>query len=79
MPFHSKIVLRLWLLMMLLVALSIAFIWVVQIFLFEKNYVDSTVAEVQGRLQPFIEELETNDLADNEQLISSLSKSPMGK
>ncbi|WP_160723510.1 sensor histidine kinase [Bacillus sp. USDA818B3_A] len=78
-PFHSKIVLRLWLLMMLLVALSIAFIWVVQIFLFERNYVDSTVTEVQGQLQPFIEELETNDLANNEQLISSLSKSANGK
>lgn len=78
-PFHSKILLRLWLIMMLLVAISIAFIWVVQIFLFEKNYVDSTVAEVQGRLQPFIEELETNDLANNEQLISSLSKSANGK
>lgn len=65
--------------MMLLVVLSIAFIWVVQIFLFERNYVDSTVTEVQGRLQPFIEELETKDLAHNEQLISSLGKSANGK
>lgn len=78
-PFHSKIVVRLWLIMMLLVALSIAFMWVVQIFLFERNYVDSTVAEVQSRLQPIIEELKTKDLADNDQLISSLSKSANGK
>jgi hypothetical protein len=54
---------RLWLIMMLLVALSIAFMWVVQNFLFERNYVDSTVAEVQSRLQPTIEELKTKELA----------------
>jgi signal transduction histidine kinase len=65
--------------MMLLVTLSIAFMWIVQIFLFERNYVDSTVAEVQSRLQPFIEELETKDLSVNEQLFSSLSKSVNGK
>jgi signal transduction histidine kinase len=65
--------------MMLLVALSIAFMWVVQIFLFERNYVDSTVAEVQSRLQPIIEELKTKDLVYNDQLIPSLSKSTNGK
>lgn len=78
-PFHSKIVVRLWLIMMLLVTLSIAFMWVVQIFLFEQNYVDSTVAEVQSRLQPLIEEVKTKDLAHNDQLVSSLSKSTNGK
>ncbi|SHO45254.1 Signal transduction histidine kinase [Anaerocolumna xylanovorans DSM 12503] len=53
--------------------------WVVQIFLFEQNYVDSTVAEVQSRLQPLIEEVKTKDLAHNDQLVSSLSKSTNGK
>jgi len=53
--------------------------WVVQIFLFERNYVDSTVAEVQSRLQPTIEELKTKELANNDQLIPSLSKSANGK
>ncbi len=78
-PFHSKIVVRLWLIMMLLVALSIVFMWVVQIILFEQNYVDSTVAEVQSRLQPIIEEMKAEDLAYNDKLISSLSKSTNGK
>ena len=78
-PFRSRIVVRLWLIMMFLVVLSIAFIWVAQIFLFERNYVDSTVDEVQSSLQPYIEELKTKDLRVNEQLISSLSKSVNGK
>jgi signal transduction histidine kinase len=78
-PLKSKIVVRLWLIMMLLVALSMAFMWVVQIFLFERNYVDSTVDEVQSRLQSIIEELKTKDLAYNDQLMPSLSKSTNGK
>jgi signal transduction histidine kinase len=65
--------------MMLLVFLSIAFIWLVQILLFEQNYVTSTVGEVQSRLQPYIEDLKTKDLADNDQLVYSLSKSTNGK
>lgn len=78
-PFRSRIIVRLWLIMMFLVTLSIVFMWVVQIFLFEKNYVDSSVAEVKSRLQPMIKELGTKDLADYDQLLSSLSKSTNGK
>ena len=78
-PLRSKIGARLWLLMMFLVALSIAFMWVVQIFLFERNFVDSTVNEVQGRLQPIIKNIKTKDLANHEWLLSSLSKSTNGK
>lgn len=78
-PIHSRIIIRLWLMMMFLIALSIVFMWVVQIFLFEKNYVNSSVAEVKSRLQPMIKELGTKDLADYDQLLSSLSKSTNGK
>ncbi len=78
-PFHSKIVVRLWLIMMFLVTLSIAFMWVVQIFLFERNYVDSTVTEVQNRLRPIIEDLKTKNLSYHDQLLQSLSKSTNGK
>jgi signal transduction histidine kinase len=53
--------------------------WVVQIFLFERNYIDSTVAEVQSRLQPTIEQLKTKDLAHYDQLLPSISKSTNGK
>ncbi len=78
-PFGSKIIVKLWLIMMFLVALSIVFMWVVQIFLFERNYVDSTVAEVQNRLQPMIEEMKTRNLAQQDPLLSSISKSTNGK
>lgn len=78
-PFHSKIVVRLWFIMMFLVTLSIAFMWVVQIFLFERNYVDSTVAEVQNRLRPILEDLKTKNLTYHDQLLQSLSKSTNGK
>lgn len=78
-PFCTKIVVRLWLIMMFLVALSIAFMWVVQIYLFERNYVDSTVAEVQSRLQPIIKELKTRNLTEADPLLPSLSKSTNGK
>lgn len=78
-PFRPKIVVRLWLIMMLLVSISIVFMWVVQIFLFERNYIDSTVAEVQSRLQPTIEQLKTKDLAHYDQLLPSISKTTNGK
>lgn len=78
-PFRSKIVVRLWLIMMVLVVLSVAFMWVVQIFLFQQNYVNATVSEVQSRLEPIMEELKIKDLANHEQLILSLSKAANGK
>ncbi|MFT4142976.1 MAG: HAMP domain-containing sensor histidine kinase [Mobilitalea sp.] len=78
-PFLSRIVVRLWLIMMLLVTISIAFMWVVQIFLFERNYVNSTVAEVETRLQPTIDQLKTKDLANYDQLLPSISKTTNGK
>ncbi len=78
-PWRSGIVVRLWLIMMLLVILSIAFMWVVQIFLFERNYVDSTAEEVQSRLQPLIRKVKATKLTDHDQLLSTLSKSTNGK
>lgn len=65
--------------MMLLVVLGVAFMWVVQIVLFERNFVNSTVTEVQERLNPLMEDLKTEDLAGNEQMILSLSKVTNGK
>lgn len=76
---RSRIVLRLWLLMMALVLLSVAFMWVVQIALFEQNYVDSALGDVQSRLEPIMEDLKTEDLAYNDKLIPYLSKSTNGK
>lgn len=74
-----KIVVRLWAMMMLLVAVSILFMWVAQIVLFERNYVDASIQEVQTRLEPIMADLENEDMADNEMLASYLSKSINGK
>lgn len=65
--------------MMLLVVFSVIFMWVVHIVLFEQNYVNSTVSEVESHLKPIMEELKTKDLAYNEQLLLSLSKTTNGK
>ncbi len=78
-PFRSKIVVRLWLIMMLLVVLGIVFMLVAQIFLFEQNYVNASVADMQEQLEPIMERLKTKDLSGNEQLILSLSKLTNGK
>lgn len=78
-PFRSKIIVKLWLIMMALVLFSVAFMWVAQIFLLERNYVDSTIGEVQSRLDPIMEDLKTEDLAHNDKLIPYLSKSTSGK
>ncbi len=78
-PLRSKIVVRLWLIMMLLVVLGIAFMLVAQIFLFEQNYVNASVFEMQERLKPIMERLKTKDLSSNGQLMLSLSKMTNGK
>jgi len=78
-PFRSKIAVRLWLIMMLMVMLAIAFMWVVQIYLFEQNYVNAAVTEVKDRLEPMVQEARTGDLAENGELMSSLSKGTNGK
>ncbi|ULQ60441.1 response regulator transcription factor [Brucepastera parasyntrophica] len=77
--FRSGMVLRLWAFMMALVLLSVVFMWVAQIFLLERNYVNATIAEVQNRLEPVMEDLRTEDLAVNDKLLPYLSKSSSGK
>lgn len=70
---------RLWLMMMALVAVCILFLWTGQLLLFERNYTRSAIGEMQSRLEPVMEDLKTEDLADNGKLIPYLSKSTNGK
>lgn len=56
--------LLLWGIMMVLVLVTVAFMWVFQIYFMERNYIDSHIAEVQERLDPVLEELSATDLAD---------------
>lgn len=71
--------LLLWGIMMALVLVTVAFMWVFQVYFMERNYIDSHIAEVQNRLDPMPEELSTTDLADNESMISYLSQTANGK
>ena len=70
---------RLWGIMMVLVLLSVGFMWLFQIVLMERNYIESQIAEVQSQLEPIMGDLETEDLAYNEQMISYLSSTADGK
>lgn len=70
----NRMVFRLWMIMMSLVLLSVAFIWVVQIFLFERNYADAAAAETQDRLKPIMESLYTEDLASDSRFLSNMSR-----
>ena len=45
---QSRMVFRLWFIMMLLVLLGIGFMWVAQIYLFEQNYVKVALAETEN-------------------------------
>jgi signal transduction histidine kinase len=75
----SRIAVRLWLMMIALVLLSVAFIWVAQVFLFERNYMSASIAQVQSSLAPVMEDLETGDLAYDDKLLFSLSAAVNGK
>ena len=78
-PFYNKMVVRLWLIMMALIIFTVVFMWIIQIFILEKNYVDMAVKEIQECLEPVMTELATEDLAENENLIPYLSKIASGK
>lgn len=58
--------------MMLLVAVCIAFMWVGQIVLFERNYINAAIDELETRLAPILEDID-------ELPLSYLSKSVNGK
>lgn len=71
--------LLLWGIMMVLVLVTVAFMWVFQIHFMERNYIDSHITEVQDRLDPVLDELSATDLADNESMLSYLSQTANGK
>lgn len=77
--FFSRMVVRLWLIMMALVLFTIGLMWVIQVLVMERNYIDVTIREIKDRLQPAMQEISTEDLAENEALISYLSRNTNGK
>lgn len=67
---------------MLLAGLVISFLWVVQIWLFEPNYVDATISDLSSRTHDAIlelEELGKIDPKNNDNALYYLSKSIRGK
>ncbi len=77
--YKFKIGFRLWVNMMLLVLLSVIFMWIVQIHLFEQNYIDVAVTEISSNLAPVIDDIEGLGIDDDETLLVSLSKAADGK
>lgn len=69
----------LWGIMMLLVLVTVAFMWFFQIYFMERNYVESNIAQVQEQLDPVLDKLTTADLAYNEDMLSYLSQTANGK
>lgn len=78
----SRLLLRLWGIIMALVAAVIVFLWVVQIQLFEPNYVDATISDLSARTGEAVLELEELggiDPQNNDNSLYYLSKSIKGK
>lgn len=69
----NRMVFRLWAFMMIPVMFGICFMWVVQIFLFEQNYANASVNEALDHLSPFMEDLRTRDIGNDERLLSFIS------
>lgn len=75
----SSMAMLLWRIMMLLVLVTVVFMWFFQIYFMERNYVASNIAEVQQQIDAVLGNLETADLANNERLLASLSCAASGK
>ncbi len=72
-------VFRLWALMMALVLLAVAFIWVAQVFLFNQNYINAAVYDVESKVEDLKPRLAESDLSDDAELLFFLSMSVNGK
>ncbi|MDO4268826.1 MAG: HAMP domain-containing sensor histidine kinase [Eubacteriales bacterium] len=69
----SRMVFRLWAIMMVLVLFGIGFMWIVQIYLFEQNYVSAALNETKAQMGMVMDSLATEDISHDEHLLSYLS------
>jgi signal transduction histidine kinase len=72
-------VFHLWVLMMVLVLLAVAFMWIAQVFLFSQNYLNAAVYDVENKIQGLRPGLAKSDLANDPGLLFSLGLSVNGK
>ena len=71
--------LLLWAMMMILVPVAVAFLWIFQLYFMERNYIEASITQVQTQLDPVLDQLATEDLADNEDMLRYLSQTADGK
>lgn len=79
---RSKLAFRLWGAMMILAAIGVAFLWIVQILLFEPNYIDASISAMQSNVAPLAEEVAYASGAESTDAVDSLryfSKSTSAK
>lgn len=79
---RGKLLVQLWLAIMLLVFLAILFLWVVQIWLFEPNYLDAAMENLITQVEDISEEISQNDnieLGNTDNSLHYLSKTISGK
>ena len=78
-PIKLSIVFRLWAIMMSLIVIALIFMWGSQLFLFEQNYINAAVNEVDIILKPIAEDLKTAELSGNPELLYNASTAVRGK
>jgi len=61
---------------MLLVAVSIAFLWTIQLGLFERNYIAAAVNEMENRVKPIVEDIDSYGM---EEAVGYISAAVHGK
>lgn len=77
--YRPGIIVRLWGIMMVLILFTVAFMWIFQIHFMERSYIDSNIIEMQEQLEPALSDLEIQDLAYNDKMISYLCSASHGK
>jgi len=78
-PLFHRMVFQLWVLMMALVLLAVAFMWVAQVFLFSQNYLNAAINDVESKVNSLMPGLAQSDLANDPALLFSLGLSVNGK
>ena len=65
--------------MMILVLFSIGFLWIIQIQFFEPNYVQTSMSELENRVQSVIQDIAKDEIEGRNNPLAFLSRSSNGK
>jgi signal transduction histidine kinase len=75
----SKLAIRLWGAMLVLVILAVAFLWIVQIQFFEPNYISAAMAELEARIAATAPEFQVESIRGANNPMAYLSRYVSGK